>query len=88
MTRMQHPNLGGEPVNVPESAVTEHARAGWVVAVDEEVPQCPACGQALPVGKAEPPPDQAEQSSEAPAQSGASASKTPRRRTSSSKESE
>lgn len=87
MTRMRHPHLGDTVVDVPESAVGEHARAGWLIAADEEVPVCTACGQPLPVAKQEPPPGEAETPSEAPAQSGASASKsTPRRRTSSSKE--
>lgn len=87
--RMQHPNLAIEPIDVPESAVTEHARAGWQVAAGEAIPACEACGQPLPVAKAEPPPEQAEKSSEAPAESEAPASKgTPRRRRSSSEESE
>lgn len=91
--RMQHPNLeetAAEPVEVPESAVGEHARAGWVIAAGEQTPECPACGQSLPVAAAEPPPDQDGETSEAPAESGASASKAPRRsrRSTSSEEGE
>lgn len=78
--RMQHPNLGDTVVDVPASAAGEHARAGWVLAVGEESPACPACGQPLPIAEAEPPPEQTQTTDEAPAESGASASKAPRRR--------
>lgn len=34
--RMEHPDLPGQPITVPESAVPHHAAAGWVEAPEPE----------------------------------------------------
>lgn len=76
--RLQHPNLN-RVIEVPASAVGQHAVAGWVPAEGEPAPLCPTCRQPWQIPQTEPPPE-AEPDIEAPAQAGASSSQPPKRR--------
>lgn len=83
MARLQHPNLPGAVEDVPDSAVGQLAMSGWVPAEGEPVPTCPTCGSTWPVfGKPAEPLPLRQQTDEAPADAGASASKGTRRRAS------
>lgn len=68
--KLKHPN-GNLTTSVPESAVPEMSRGGWVPDESEAPVQCHACGQDLP---SKSPPDPREQTS-APAAAGADSSK-------------
>lgn len=84
--RMRHPNLD-EVVQVPASAVGQHAMAGWQVAEGEPTPKCPTCGQDWQVKPSPPPsPPDDDHDDQAPAETGASSSpQSPRRRRQSSR---
>lgn len=74
LVRMQHPT--GLTAEVPESALGQHAMAGWKVDESQTPPPCPACGRPWPTE----PPQDAEQQDQTPAESGVSSSEPPRRR--------
>lgn len=83
---ISHPNLDDRKVEVPASALPHHQRAGWV---ETDAPPPPPLPEPDPGPGEDPPSENPDQTSGAPADAGASAlPESPRRRRASTKEDE